>query len=201
MSPLQVIFMFPETKWHRLHPSEIAASAEGSLDSKTDISPKETVIEDTTKPAANILTISRSQGDLVLGRGSPSRHQWGLYTPSPHALRATILDVWVPWKLFAFPIVELAAFIVSWSCSCLLTVNLTQSQNFAAPPYNFNSQDIGFFNFATLIGAFIGLATAGPLSDWVSARATTKNGGVREPEMRLPAMSTFYLRADSEMLC
>jgi hypothetical protein len=44
-------------------------------------------------------------------------------------------------------------------------------------------------NFAILIGALIGLATAGPLSDWVSARATKKNRGVREPEMRLAAMS------------
>ena len=46
-------------------------------------------------------------------------------------------------------------------------------------------------NFAILIGAFIGLATAGPFSDWVSARATKKNNGIREPEMRLPAMSTL----------
>lgn len=44
-------------------------------------------------------------------------------------------------------------------------------------------------NFAILIGAFIGLGTAGPLSDWVSARATKKNRGIREPEMRLQAMS------------
>lgn len=46
----------------------------------------------------------------------------------------------------------------------------------------------GFFNFAILIGALLGLLTAGPLSDWISMRATIKNNGVREPEMRLPAM-------------
>jgi MFS family permease len=49
----------------------------------------------------------------------------------------------------------------------------------------------GFFNFAILIGALIGLATAGPLSDWVSDRATKKNNGIREPEMRLPAMIPY----------
>lgn len=43
------------------------------------------------------------------------------------------------------------------------------------------------------MGAFIGLATAGPFSDWVSARATRRNGGVREPEMRLPAMIPYVL--------
>lgn len=51
----------------------------------------------------------------------------------------------------------------------------------------------GFTNFAVLVGAMIGLATAGPLSDWVSARATARNGGIREPEMRLPAMIPYVV--------
>lgn len=133
-----------------------------------------------------------AERDPFLGKGSPNKQQWKLYQPNPHPFKAIFFDLWIPWKLFAFPIVELAAFIVSWSCSSFLTINLTQSQNFAAPPYNFNSQSIGFMNFAILVGAMIGLATAGPLSDWVSARATRKNGGIREPEMRLPAMSKCF---------
>lgn len=52
---------------------------------------------------------------------------------------------------------------------------------------------VGFMNFAILVGALIGLATAGPLSDWVSARATVKNRGIREPEMRLPAMIPYVI--------
>ncbi|KAK0945149.1 hypothetical protein LTS01_026068, partial [Friedmanniomyces endolithicus] len=68
------------------------------------------------------------------------------------------------------------------------------SQNFANPPYNFRPQSIGFMNFAILVGAMIGLATAGPFSDWISARATRKNRGIREPEMRLPAMSAFNVQ-------
>ena len=39
----------------------------------------------------------------------------------------------------------------------------------------------------------IGLVTAGPLSDWVSARATVRNGGIREPEMRLPALIPYVI--------
>jgi hypothetical protein len=85
-----------------------------------------------------------AERDPFLGKGSPSKQQWKLFQPNPHPFRAIFLDLWIPWKLFAFPIVELAAFIVSWSCSSFLTINLTQSQNFAAPPYNFNSQSIGF---------------------------------------------------------
>ena len=53
---------------------------------------------------------------------------------------------------------------------------------------DFSSETIGFFNFAILIGAIIGLFTAGPLSDWLSAWLTRKNKGIREPEMRLLTM-------------
>jgi MFS family permease len=99
----------------------------------------------------------------------------------------------VPWKLFAFPIVEFAAFAVSWSASVFLTLNLTQSQIFSAPPYNLGPQTVGLFNLATFVGAGIGLLTNGPLSDWVSMRATRKAGGFREPEMRLPTLVPYVI--------
>lgn len=52
---------------------------------------------------------------------------------------------------------------------------------------------VGFTNFSLFVGALIGLATAGPFSDWVSSRATARNNGIREPEMRLPAMIPYVL--------
>jgi hypothetical protein len=103
------------------------------------------------------------------------------------------MDLWLPWKLLAFPIVEFAAFVTSWSCSTFLVVNLTQSQVLAAPPYNMNPLSVGFTNFAVIVGALIGLVTAGPLSDWVSSRSTKRNNGIREPEMRLPAMIPYTI--------
>ena len=48
-------------------------------------------------------------------------------------------------------------------------------------------------NFAILVGALIGLFTAGPLSDYVSSRSTRRNNGIREPEMRLPAMIPYII--------
>lgn len=103
------------------------------------------------------------------------------------------MELWMPWYLSVFPIVEFSAFVVSWTASSFLTLNLTQSQAFAAPPYNFTSTKIGFFNFAILIGAMIGLFTAGPLSDFVAARLTKRNKGIREPEMRLLAMVPYVI--------
>ncbi|KAK5115255.1 hypothetical protein LTR62_001455 [Meristemomyces frigidus] len=205
VSLLMVIFMFPETRWHRLHPDEVVHN----LSQANKISPSNStekvqpthITEDPEKlgqtlthgTMPDLSHQATAERDPFLGKGAPSKAQWRLYTPNATPLKSIVLDLWIPWKLFAFPIVEFSAFVVSWSCSSFLTLNLIQSQNFAAPPYNFNSQDIGFFNFAILIGALIGLATAGPFSDWVSARATRKNRGIREPEMRLTAMIPYVL--------
>lgn len=195
---LMVVFMFPETKWHRLHPDEIVknAAVDPKHSSNTGSPEKETKTttsyEDPEKEVIDELSHEETaERDLWLGKGTPSKQQWKLYQSNAHPFKAILMDLWIPWKLFVFPIVEFSAFVVSWSCSSFLTINLTQAQNFAAPPYLYNSQDIGFMNFAILIGALLGLATAGPLSDWVSARATRKNKGIREPEMRLPAMIPY----------
>ncbi|CAG8196744.1 unnamed protein product [Penicillium olsonii] len=180
------IFLFPETKWHRVHPDEL-----------DQISHSSTATDDfdTEKPVevAQHENITETEGDPELHKGTPSWKQFRLWQMNGSNLQTVLRSFYIPWKLLTFPIVELAAFAVSWSASCFLTLNLTQSQAFAEPPYNFSSQTIGFFNFAILIGAFIGLTTNGLLSDWVSMRATRKNRGIREPEMRLPAMIPYVI--------
>ena len=180
------ICLFPETKWHRVHPNELA-QAEPSRPA-TDESETEKPVEVTQQENAE-----NGERDPYLHRGTPSKRQFLLWQLNGSSIMTVLLSFYIPWKLLTFPIVELAAFVVSWSASCFLTLNLTQSQAFAEPPYNFNSQTIGFFNFAILIGAFLGLATNGLLSDWVSMKATRKNRGIREPEMRLPAMIPYVI--------
>jgi MFS family permease len=213
LTSLMVAFMFPETKFHRPHPSELHKPSptvseerftaseiekpenDRSTTTKTESTPIEQVMTaNSIVPKANgLITTDTAARDPYLGKGRPKKSQWSLFQPNAHPFKSIFLDLWTPWKLFAFPIVEFASFVVSWSCSSFLTINLTQTQAFAAPPYQFSTQTIGFTNFAILIGAFIGLATAGPLSDWVSMRATRRNGGVREPEMRLPAMIPYVV--------
>ncbi|KAK4504124.1 hypothetical protein PRZ48_005039 [Zasmidium cellare] len=194
LSLIMVIFMFPETKFSRQTAAvnDRSASPQKSSSSGDTVENAEKVasIVETNAPLTHATTAER---DPWLGKGKPSRKQWGLYTPCANPIKSMLIDLWIPWKLFIFPIVKFSSFVVSWTCSSFLTINLTQSQNFAAPPYNLDSQSIGFTNFAVLIGAGIGLATAGPFSDWVSARATKKNHGIREPEMRLPAMIPYVL--------
>jgi len=136
------------------------------------------------------LTHIHTHQDPWLGRGSPSKAQFRIWQPYEGNILKEFL---LPWYLLTYPIVEFSAFVVSWSASSFLTLNLTQSQAFAVPPYNFSSQTIGFFNFAILIGALIGLFTAGPLSDIIAAKLTNRNKGVREPEMRLLTMIPYVI--------
>lgn len=124
--------------------------------------------------------------------GKPSKVQmlpvvgWKAHEP---VLEAIIL----PFKLARFPIVLWGAIQFTLSASCYLMVNLIQSQALGAPPYNFSPANVGYTNLAFFVGVCISLLTAGPLSDWVSQRATVSNNGVREPEMRLPALLPFAL--------
>lgn len=201
------IFLFPETMFHRAQgyaenkvktlggqtttaaldekAGTTTASHHDSEDAENEIAVHPTNATD--------LTHIPTHQDPFLGKGKPSKQQWKLWQlPAVGTLLKTMAFEFVlPWELHLFPIVEFAAFIVSWSASCFLTLNLTESQVFAAPPYNFSSSTIGFFNFAILIGQIIGLFTAGPLSDWIAAKLTQRNRGVREPEMRLLTMVPY----------
>jgi hypothetical protein len=206
------IFLFPETKFNRsfMPQNSMVSSSprmkEGSaeqIDSPVQ-NHSDTSAMDHADPEKTAPVQPQSSGvvedaglahvhthtDPFLGRGKPSKAQWRFAQPYEGNF---FMELFLPWKLFLFPIVEFSSFVVSWTASSFLTLNLTQSQAFAAPPYNFTSTKIGFFNFAILIGALIGLFTAGPLSDAIAARLTKRNRGIREPEMRLVAMIPYVI--------
>jgi len=204
------IFFFPETRYDRPFQAQNSAvvsasplksssdeKVEGGNPNHHDVAVKDhaspdelAAVQSSSKTGEEKLEHTHTHEDPWLGRGSPSKQQWKLWQPYQGNL---FMEFLLPWKLLFFPIVEFSAFAVSWCASGFLTLNLTQTQAFAAPPYNFSSQTIGFFNFAILIGAFIGLFTAGPLSDYISAALTKRNKGIREPEMRLLAMIPYVI--------
>ena len=192
-----LVFFFPETVWKR---TEICTTttdtAPGVLKHGGELEQVEQVgkstVEQKELPKDPALE-DPSGRDPWLGKGYPSKQQLKLWRSESHSARQLLVSFITPWRLLLFPIVQLAAFVLSFSASCFLILNLTQSQAFAAPPYNLSPQAIGLFNISILVGAFIGLATNGPLSDWVSMRATKKNRGIREPEMRLPAMIPYVI--------
>lgn len=147
-------FTFPETKWHRVHPDEIKPSSQTPSEnmmvnqtSTTKLEGSELQIENsntdsTNAPFPNLAATETAMKDPYLGKGAPSKEHFKLWQPAdPHY--KFLEDILTPWKLLSLPIVQFASFVVSWSASCFLMINLTQSQNFAAPPYNYSSLTIG----------------------------------------------------------
>lgn len=185
LSILMTVFVGPETRYSRLHPAR---------NKKPEITkPQRSNVDQNPPSSSSSNEDPTSVKETWVGRGRPSRSQFGLFQSNQEAAKSLLVNFWTPWNLFKFPIVQFASFVVSWSTSCFLTINLTQAQAFGSPPYNFSQTSIGLCNFSVLVGALIGLATAGPLSDWTAMRATIRNGGIREPEMRLPAMIPYVL--------
>lgn len=152
---LTTAFLFPETKWHRLHLGEVdqcgasqsvtnsltsnTAAKQGTLEHQIE-DPKFLEVSPTQFP--NLAASETAQKDPYLGKGTPSKQQFKLFqAKDPHA--SLLNEILTPWKLMALPIVEFASFVVSWSASCFLAINLTQGQNFAAAPYNYSSLTIG----------------------------------------------------------
>lgn len=93
--------------------------------------------------------------------------------------------------LFTFPIIAWASLSMGFAANSLLALNLTTAQVFGAPPYLFTPDQIGFVNFAFVVGAIVALVTAGPLSDRIALRRAKANGGILEAEMRLPALVPY----------
>lgn len=145
-----------------------------------------------TQDIANSPANSDIIQDQWLGKGRPSRAQYNIVQPlDRQALKRVLLHFFTPVRLFFFPIVFWAGMSMGSAANALLALNLLQSQALAAPPYNWSPQNVGFANFALLVGGAVGLTVAGPWSDWISARATKRNGGIREPEMRLWSLIPF----------
>ncbi|CAJ2505485.1 Uu.00g128790.m01.CDS01 [Anthostomella pinea] len=89
-----------------------------------------------------------------------------------------------PLFLWGFPNVVIAGFIFAFGCTAGIVSFNTISEILTEPPYNFSTTATGLVFFAALIGNCVGWAT-GLMSDHLVIFLARRNGGVREPEMRL----------------
>ncbi|KAL6702894.1 hypothetical protein ACN47E_000856 [Coniothyrium glycines] len=187
-----IAITFPETKYHRGYASRKSSSNSTPIrDGSIGHVSSDDQIE--KKAAHAEISENTSLNGVVLNNGRPSRAQFMPFRkPDARWKMFVVRDTWTPIKVFFNPIILWAGLMLAGPADLLLFFNITESPVLAAPPYLFRPDQVGYTNFAFAIGALIGLATAGPLSDWIAARATRKNGGIREAEMRLPAL-WFYM--------
>ncbi len=205
----QLIFL-PETKWNRSHHHEVnnvatnTKAGDGILghglsngpDTSSagekraeDFSKGDTIAPQTTEDVSRRIQTTTSEIVIKLA-GKPNKRQFFIWTGCDRE-EPWLQSLVLPLRLFTFPIVQWSSFVFSWVSSCFLVANVTQSQALAGPPWNFTPANVGYTNFAVFGGASISLLTAGPFSDWISSRATERNRGIREPEMRLVTMIPY----------
>ncbi|GFF44964.1 uncharacterized MFS-type transporter C1271.10c [Aspergillus udagawae] len=164
----------PETKYSRSSPPQVSSSND---------------------PKSESIQLEHIDPDPVMvGRGRPSKAKFKLWqSPDPNWKQFLVRDTFSCITLFFFPIILWAGLNVAGPANVLLYWNLTESAILRAPPNNFSPSAVGYSNFAFVVGGSLGLLTAGPFSDWMAMRATTANNGIREAEMRLPALIPYFV--------
>ncbi|KAL4808585.1 major facilitator superfamily domain-containing protein [Aspergillus unguis] len=170
-----ILFFLPETKYSRTqHPS-------GQT-------------EDMDKEPARTVHVESIESFARLEKGRPTLKQFLPIQPAHESWKAFLLhDLFAPIRVSIFPIVLFAALNLMGPANMVLYWNLTESAVLGGPPYNFTPSQVGYSNFGLAGGTVVGMLTAGPLSDLLIKRATARNNGVREAEMRLPAMLPFTI--------
>ncbi|PWN51797.1 MFS general substrate transporter [Violaceomyces palustris] len=93
-----------------------------------------------------------------------------------------------PIGTWLLPAVVWAALVYAGIVAFMVAINTNVAAAFSPPPYLFSIQDIGFVGWSGVIGVIVGMAIGGPAIDWISARLIRRNGGVQEPEMRIPSI-------------
>lgn len=176
-----VIFTFPETIYLR-HDSATSTAVPG-----------ESIKVDPESKGPEMIRVNESSTDRTVS----VRHSYltklriisGIYTQEP------ILKLFIrPVMLLILPPVLWATLVMAGTIGFLVAI----TSNFAPAfeqTYAFEPWQSGLCFIAALIGAFIGIFAGGHFSDWIADIQTQRNGGVREPEMRLPAILVSVITA------
>ncbi|KAL6828593.1 MFS general substrate transporter [Trichoderma camerunense] len=99
-----------------------------------------------------------------------------------------------PFGLIVLPPVLWSALALAVTIGFLVAVSSNSASAFNTT-YGFASYQVGLCYIAGVIGSLLGLPAGGHLGDKVADILTKRNGGIREPEMRLPAVMISAITA------
>ncbi|KAF2158264.1 MFS transporter [Myriangium duriaei CBS 260.36] len=181
---LLVVFTLPETAYNRTE-----------MDSgRFDHAPPETVESGSTSDVVIEKGNVHHRGNVATGR-VPAKKSFirglsffnGSYTEEP-LLRMAIRPV----ILLALPPILWATLVMSVTIGFLVAISSNFASAFSST-YNFTSWQSGLCFISGMIGTLLGIFGGGWFSDWVADYFTKRAGGIREPEMRLPAMTVSMI--------
>ena len=165
-----VFFTFPETGFNR-----DITSVNGS-----DISP--------TQEKVNVTVDHAESGS------SPSVPKRRAYLQNLKIISGTftnekLINLFVrPVALIILPPVLWGSLVMSVTIGFLVAVTSNVAPAYATA-YGFQAWQTGLCFFSAIIGSLIGIFIGGHMSDKMADWFTKRNGGIREPEMRLPSIA------------
>ncbi|KAL2841751.1 putative MFS transporter [Aspergillus pseudoustus] len=164
-----VIFFFPETAYRRVGNPLVERSAEIQKPQP----------EDTQLESASIPPIPDKMSYLR------SLRFWSGETYTDESFWRMFVR---PFGLILIPPIFWATIVMSVTIGFLVAVVSNFASAFSTT-YGFEAWQSGLCFIAGMVGCFLGTFAGGPFSDWVADYFTKRNGGIREPEMRLPAIA------------
>ncbi|KAJ5746508.1 major facilitator superfamily domain-containing protein [Penicillium odoratum] len=169
---LLIVFTMPETYYVRKRPSDFGSAILKSGDKnprKGTHDHIEMSLPDTDVPPRK----TYSQRHPIFSRSLTKESYLTLF------IRPVVLFVLPPvlWTTLVFSVV--LGFYVALTSNAPLAFKTV---------YGFQTYQTGLCFTSSIIGGLIGIAFGGILSDKVANYFTARNGGIREPEMRLPAL-------------
>ncbi|KAL1887179.1 hypothetical protein Sste5346_010374 [Sporothrix stenoceras] len=188
---LLMFFTLPETTYKRaplpasaLHEGNVVHSAaEAAIEAVLD--DKEAHIDKVENTITPIATTSTAR--FV----APHPTIWEIVTTPPwvsYTSESMLILALRPLVLILLPSALWASLVMAVSIGFLVAMSSNVATAFTTT-YGFSTWQIGVSMISGTIGAAIAIFFGGRLSDMVADRFTRRNGGLREPEMRLPAMA------------
>ncbi|KFY88795.1 hypothetical protein V498_06655 [Pseudogymnoascus sp. VKM F-4517 (FW-2822)] len=166
---LLVFFTFPETSYNR-DPTLVTSSS-------TSLSQEKPGLSDEHIESESIAAIPKRKAYL-----QELKIYSGTYTTE--SLAHLIIR---PLALIILPPVLWGSLVMSVTIGFLVAVtsNVAPAYNTA---YGFEAWQTGLCFFSAIIGSLVGIYIGGHLTDKMADWFTKRNGGMREPEMRLPSI-------------
>jgi len=186
---LLVFFTMPETSFNRSPanvPTDPHATSKG-------YAPGESALEASEKGSINE-PHPKARANLEAGKTIHPPHQKRSYIQSLKVFNGILTQesifrlLFRPVALLVLPPVLWATLVMSVTIGFLVAI----SSNFApalSTAYKFEAWQSGLCFVSGLIGALLGILGGGYASDVTANFFTARNGGIREPEMRLPAVT------------
>lgn len=185
---LLFIFCYEETKYMVVLGAEPDDPRDATIATGNDIS----VHKDMELPTAVVEQSTASTFPTRPSTGNPHlpvKSYWQRITHisrSPGSLKIMLRHTYQPIFILAtFPAAAYTALQYGTLLSWYSVIAVTQTEYFAAPPYNFNTAGIGLLSLPPFIGCVFGAVYSGPFSDWSIQWFSKRNNNIYEPEMRL----------------